>query len=208
MSEKHPLKIILSNFVPRDILSDLRDRIQNQDWNSFFTSLVGVGSVAMMASLGCIILVVLLSRAISGTIDPVRIIFNIITNITLIATIGYVLVLLTLNGIKSTVEGEPAFTEQETRVVSYFDFDRERIWVQFGKYTVNVIISFSFIALIIVFRSGLVLSTDIVGTATGFQQKSILILVVVGLDLAYLGLVLILVGQLYETVKSLRRLAD
>lgn len=206
MSDKHPLRIILSNLIPRDILPDLKNRIQNQDWDSFFTSLVGVGSVSMISSLCIIILAAIISRLSSDTIDLVGLVLNILTNLTLLAIIGYILALLMLHGIKSTVKGEAAFSDQEERVRSYLNLDRDRMWMRFGAYAVNVILSVAFLTLIIVFRSGLVLSTNILSSATGFVQEILLLFVIIGLDLAYLGLVLILVGQLYETTKSLKRL--
>jgi len=160
----------------------------------------------LISSLCIVVLVVLLSRVITGTIDPVSLIFNILTNLTLLATLGYVLALLMLSWIKSTVEGEPVLTEQSKRVESFLDFSEERTWLQFGFYMLNLIISVLFITLVIVFRSSLILSANIVASATGLLERGVLILLMFGLDLAYLGLVLVLVGQLYETGKSLRRL--
>lgn len=208
MSDKNPLRVIVSELFPTDVFLDIKDRIQNVDWDSFFNSLTGVGTVCVVASLGITIFSVVLSRATSGTVDPVSFVYNILSSLSIIAVAAYVIALLILTAIKSTINGEPAFSEQEERIRKYFDFDTERPIVQFGIYARDVIISSLFVILILGIRSGLVLSTDVIGSANGNVQELILTLVLFGLDLVYFGLVLILAGQIYETGQSLKRLAD
>ena len=208
MSDKNPLRVIVSELFPTDVFLDIKDRIQNVDWDSFFNSLTGVGTVCVVGSLGITIFSVVLSRATSGTVDPVSFVYNILSSLSIIAVAAYVIALLVLTTIKSTINGEPAFSEQEERIRKYFDFDTERPIVQFGIYARDVIISSLFVILILGIRFGLVLSTDIIGSANGNVQELILTLVLFGLDLVYFGLVLILAGQIYETGQSLKRLAD
>lgn len=207
MSDKNPLRVIASELFPADVFLDVKDRVQDVDWDSFFNSLTGVGTVCVIASLGITVFSVMLSRATSGTVDPVSFVYNIISSLSLIAVAAYVIALLILTTIKSTINGEPAFSEQEEKIRKYFNFDSERPVVQFGIYARDVIISSIFIILILGIRSGLVLSTDVIGTANGYLEEFILTLFLFSLDLVYLGLVLILAGQLYETGQSLKKLA-
>ena len=206
MTDRKPLRIIVLNLVPTGILPDLRSRINNQDWDSFFTSLIGVGSVSLTLSLCIVLIAVFLFRIISGSFDFFQLVVDVLKNITWIAIVGYVLGIILLNAVKSAVDGEPAFNESLEDLESKTGISKEHGLVKFGVYVLNALLLILFIWLIFVFRSGFVLPVDVIGTTSGIIQKIALGTLIVGLDLSYLGLVLISVGQLYETGKSLRNL--
>lgn len=206
MSDKEPLRIVVSNLVPTGILPDLRDRVKNQDWNSFFTSLIGVGSVSFTLSLGIVLIAVFSLRIVSGSFDILQLITNILKNITWIAIVVYVLGIILLSAVRSAVDGEPAFNEPLESLEGRTGISKEHTLVKFSVYMLNALLLVLFIWLIYIFRSEFVLSVDIIGSTSGIIPKIVLGILISGLDLAYLGLVLISVGQIYETGKSIRNL--
>lgn len=205
MKKDNPLKVILKDLLPVRMIVDLKERIHDQDWDGFFTSLTGVGLASLIVSLGLVLFTASLSRLFGDRVELVGLLIKLITNFTAGVVILYMLGLGLLYGVRSTVENEPLSPKTLERTNSIFESVRGTQMFKFGVYVVNALLLTLFLGLLLLFRSILIIPVNSVTIPTNIIEI-LLVFLVAGLDLGYLGIVLLSFGQLYETGKALMQL--
>ncbi|SDJ40458.1 hypothetical protein [Natronorubrum texcoconense] len=201
MTQDHPLKILLKDFLPLGIVSDIKSRINQTDWDGFFETLFAVGFVlTVFSTIGFILLYSVLSFALDGS-GILSMIFSLLLNLTFFAVIIYVPGILLLRGVNSASESQLQVIDLPPNAEKHAARIRGATGFAIIRYMVNLLLLSVMIGYVAFIRNNLVI-TDIPNLDLYSPQFYFSVLIVLLADFIYIGLLLITISQWYATVKS------
>lgn len=194
--------LIVKTFFPIDILSETKRRLFEPEWDVFFQKIQALGLFFTFCSVAILLILRGLASIISQPVDPISIITGLLQNITLIGIAVFLMVAVTVRTVQ-TVSGEKNIYEPYHKKIESFNELIDKEYPEVSA-LLQVIFTVVLVFVAMVYRNVLIIDYPKITSL----NRLLAWILVLALDIGYLGLLTSLISQIWNYLRFAFLLPD